>query len=103
MNEDATVECPWCNQNLAIPPGQFGQRVSCPFCSGKFLAEAPAGPGEGKPGAHPQSEGGRDGTENAASEAVGGVTILIAGVLLLLVAAALAYWSIYRPWARAYA
>lgn len=97
MNESATVECPWCQQSLAIPAGAIGQRVSCQFCSGKFMAETPAGPGGRKFGGEPQSEPGCGDTEDS-SEAVGGGAILIAGFLLLLVAAGLTYWSIYRPW-----
>lgn len=98
MNESATVECPWCQQDLTIPPEAFGQRVSCQFCSGKFVADAPARPDWEKSGALPGGPPQGDGAENVPSHEVPIVALLITGFILLLIAAGLGYWSVYRPW-----
>lgn len=94
MNESATIECPWCLKNLPIPPEAIGQRVSCPCCSGKFVAEAPAGPG----GSQPASTQERGDPESAASLEMSAVALLIIGAILMLIAAILGYRSVFRPW-----
>ncbi len=97
MNESATIECPWCQQSLTIPPEAFGQPVSCPVCSGKFVAESP-------PAYRAASQFRPAGQRNVA----GGVgrspgrnelaaVLWVLGIGGLLGSGLLGYWWLYEP------